>query len=80
MLEQYMDMHSPLSLAFHCHNLPLLFSPSGVTSTPLGGAVSCTQVKILEQPFRSLRTLSAQPSKLEIGALSSSMSDAPPSS
>ena len=56
------------------------FFSSGVTSTPLGGAVSCTQVKILGKPFRSLRTLSAHPSQLEIGVLSSRMGVAPPSS
>ena len=53
---------------------------SGVTHTPRGGAVDCAQVKILGKPFRSQRTLSAHPSQLEIGALSSSMSVAPPSS
>ena len=56
------------------------FFCSGVTSTPLGGAVYCNQVKPLEKPFLSLRTLSAHPSQLEIGVLSSSMSVAPPSS
>ena len=36
--------------------------------------MNCTQVKILEKPFRSQRTLRARPSQLEIGVLSSSMS------
>ena len=40
-------------------------SCSGDTSS----AVNCTQVKILEKPFRSQRTLSAHPSRLEIGGL-----------
>ena len=41
--------------------------PLGVESTPRGGAVNCTPVKILEKPFRSQRTLSAHPSQLETG-------------
>ena len=47
-------------------------------STPPGGAVNCTQVKILAKPFRSLLTLSAHPSQLDIGVLSSSMGVALP--
>ena len=39
-----------------------------------------TQVKNLDKLFRSLRTLSAHPSQLEIDLLSSSMSVAAPSS
>ena len=42
--------------------------------------MNCAQVKILGIPFRSQRTLSAQPSPLGIGVLSSSWSVAPPSS
>ena len=42
--------------------------------------MNCARVKILGKPFRSLRTLSAHPSPLEIGVLGSSISVAPPSS
>ena len=52
-----------------------IFFCSGNTSTPHGGAVNCTKVKILEKPFCNQR---AHPSQLEIGLLSSSMSVAPP--
>ena len=48
-----------------------------VTKTPLGGAVGCARVEILESLFRSQRTLSAHPSPLGSGVLSSSMSAAP---
>ena len=34
---------------------------SGVTNTPRGGVVHCTQVKFLGIPFRSQRTLGAHP-------------------
>ena len=51
---------------------------SGVTNTPRGGAAN--YMKILGKPFCSQRNLSAHPSPLEIGVLSSSMSVAPPSS
>ena len=44
---------------------------SGVTNTPRGGVVSCSQVTILGIPFRSQRTISAHPSPLGIGVLSS---------
>ena len=40
--------------------------------------MKCAQVKILRIPLRSQRTLSAHPSPLEIGLLSSSMNVAPP--
>ena len=60
-----------------CSFLP---PPSAVTHTPRGGALNCAQVIILENPFRSQRTLNAHPSQLQIGVLSSSMSVAPPSS
>ena len=53
------------------------FPRSGVMHTPRGAAVKCAQMKILENPFRSQRTLRAHPSQLEIGVLSSSMSVAP---
>ena len=55
------------------HAILTLYVPprSGVTNTPRGG---CAQVKILGKPFRSQRALSAHPSQLEIGGLSSSMS------
>ena len=44
-------------------------TPTTQWSTPLGGAADCPQVKILEKPFRSLRSLSAHPSQLQIGVL-----------
>ena len=58
----------------------LLFFRSGVTRTPRGGAVNCAQVKILGKLFRDQSTLSAHPSQLEIGLLSSSLSGEPQSS
>ena len=48
-------------------------TPTTLWSASLRGAVDCTQVKILEEPFRSSRALSAHPSRLEIGVPSSSM-------
>ena len=42
--------------------------------------MNCAQMKILEGPFCSLRTLSACPSLLEIGVPNSSVRVAPPSS
>ena len=57
----------------------VIFFLSSDISTILGGAVKCTQVKNLESRFRSLRTLRAHPSQLDIGVLSSSISVAPPS-
>ena len=55
----------------------LLVFRSGVTNTPRGGVVHCARVKFLGVPFRSQRALSAHPSPLEIGVLSSSLSVAP---
>ena len=63
----------------HHSESELFFPRSGVTNTPRRGDVNCAQVKSLGIPFRSQRTLSAHPSQLQIGVLSSSMSVAPPS-
>ena len=59
---------------------PYYYFCSSDTSTPFGGAVNRAQVKNLGNTFLSLLILSAQPSRLGIGVLSSSISIAPPSS
>ena len=52
----------------------------GLSGAQPRAAVNCLEVKVLENPFRSLRTLSAHPSQLEIGVLSRSMTVAARSS